>query len=80
MDADLKWQLEAMENREAHMEFGLSTLADRARRMDEQLRSLTVTVGAIRFAVDGLAADSADVLHILRSVYGEGWFEERDSA
>lgn len=61
-----------MENRESHIEFGLSALADRARRFDERLRSLELAVGAVRFDVGGLTADSAEVLSILRKAYGEG--------
>ncbi|MFE9575667.1 hypothetical protein ACFYO1_04730 [Nocardia sp. NPDC006044] len=71
MDEDLKWRRDAMENREAHMEFGLSVLADRVRTIDERLRSLERAVGAVRFDVGGLAADSAEVLHLLRAVVPE---------
>lgn len=71
MDDDLKWQLDAMENRDAHLEFGLSVLADRARTIDERLRSLERVVGAVRFDVGGLAADSEEVLRLLRKVFGE---------
>ncbi|MFI6999807.1 hypothetical protein [Nocardia sp. NPDC050175] len=59
-----------MENRESYVEFGLSALADRTGRIEERLRSLEVAVGAIRFDVGGLAADSADVLCLLRDIYG----------
>lgn len=71
MDEDLKWQLDAMENRDAHLEFGLSVLADRARTIDERLRSLERVVGAVRFDVGGLAADSGEVLRLLRKVFDE---------
>lgn len=59
-----------MENRESHVEFGLSVLADRVSRIEERLRSLEVAVGAVRFDMGGLAADSAEVLCILRNAYG----------